>query len=107
MCAKEASGTGKEESGAAGRTQSIGIRALVLRVQSLGELIEGVRVDSIVRMVNCNRLAAVKTVDLGAQAANSGVCIEDTDGDVDAQVLANVKQELLGKKTVTAAVEET
>lgn len=58
-------------------------------------------------MVDCNGLAAAKTVDLGAQAAKSRVCIEDTDSDVDAQVLANVKQELLGKETVTTAVEET
>lgn len=80
---------------------------MVLRVQGLGELVEGVRVDSIVRMVNRNSLTAAKTVDLGAQAAKSGICVENTDGDVDAQVLANVEQELLGKKTVTTAVEET
>lgn len=57
-------------------------------------------------MVDCNSLAAAKTVDLGAQAAKGGVCVEDADGDIDVQVLAKVKQELLSKQTVTTAVKE-
>ncbi len=107
VCAEEASSTGKEESGTGRRAQGIGIGALVLGVQRLGKLVEGVRVDGIGRMVDGDSLAAAKTVDLGAQAAKSGVGIEDADGNVDAQVLANVEQELLGKKAVTTAIEET
>ena len=80
---------------------------MVLCVQGLGELVERLGVDCIGRMVDCNSLATAKTVDLGAQATKGGVRIKDTDGNIDVQVLAKVKQELLGKKAVTTAVEET